>query len=105
VLSLARVTLPTLRTLPVHVISVGEVFAVESGAAAIDLVAGHVAMSPRSGASVAIVRPVGGPVQSPVIAGGGSGSLMPGAVAGIRSLGDEPLVLLVLSLETGSDGS
>ena len=100
-LDLARLTLPLNAVLPVHETPGAELIAVESGAAIVDLGAGDGAMRPRSHALRSRIWPQGGgSVRDPRITQGGSAVLQPEASAGVRNIGDEPLALLILTLDT-----
>jgi quercetin dioxygenase-like cupin family protein/predicted ester cyclase len=103
-LELTRVTLAPNAALPVHDTSAAELLAVDTGTAVVDLVAGDGAVRPKMAALLAKISPHGGSsAYRSVISPGGSAVLQPGASAGVRNVDDDSLVLLVLSLEPGSD--
>ena len=98
---LARLTLPGNAVLPVHETPGAELIAVESGAAIVDLITGDGAMRPRPHALQLGILPQGGSsARDPRITRGGSAVLQPEALAGVRNVGDEPLALLILTLDT-----
>ena len=77
---------------------------VETGSAIIDLVNGDGAVRPKKGASLARTPLRGGrSAHGTAVSKGGSAVLQPGASAGVRNVADEPLVLLILTLEPESD--
>ena len=97
---LARLTLPSHAALPVHDILGAELLAVESGSGVVDLVAGDGAVRPSADAFLARIWPQGGnSAYSPKIGEGGSAVLQAGSSAGVRNPEDQPLVLLILTLE------
>ena len=99
-LKLTRLTLSAHVALPVHDASAAELLAVESGTAVVDMVAGDGAIRPRPRALQSAIWPEGGSaVRDSRLTEGGSAVLQPGSSAGVRNVGDEPLVLLVLTLE------
>jgi hypothetical protein len=103
-LELTRVTLSPHVALPVHDAAAAELLAVETGSAVVDLVAGEGAVRPKMGASLMRILPQGGrSAHRPTVSLKGSAVLQPGASAGVRNVDDEPLVLLILSLEPESD--
>jgi len=103
-LELTRLTVSPQVALPVHDASAAELLAVETGSAVVDLVAGDGAVRPKMGASLMRIPPHGGrSVHGPAVSPGGSAVLQPGASAGVRNVDDEPLVLLILTLEPESD--
>lgn len=103
-LELTRVTLSPQVALPVHETLGAELLAVESGSAVVDLVVGDGGCSLEEGCisqeDTAAARQLG---PRPAISPGGSAVLQPGASAGVRHADDEPLVLLLLTLEPESD--
>ena len=103
-LELTRVTLTPHVALPVHETPGAELLRVETGSAIVDLVAGDGAVRPKAGAFLARIRPQDdSSTRGPAVSPGGSAVLQPGASAGVRNVGDEPLALLILSLEPESD--
>jgi predicted ester cyclase len=103
-LQLTRVTLSPHVALPVHETPGAELLEVETGSAIVDLVAGDGAVRPKAGAFLARIPPRGNSsAHGPAVFLGGSAVLQPGASAGVRNVDDEPLVLLILSLEPQSD--
>ena len=103
-LQLIRVTLSPHVALPVHETPGAELLEVETGSAIVDLVAGDGAVRPKAGAFLARIRPQDdSSTRGPAVFLGGSAVLQPGASAGVRNVDDEPLVLLILSLEPQSD--
>ena len=103
-LELTRVTLAPNAALPFHDTSAAELLAVDTGTAVVDLVTGDGAVRPKMEASLARISSHGGSsAHRPVISPGGSAVLQPGASAGVRNVDDDSLVLLVLTLEQGSD--
>ena len=100
-LELTRLTLPPNAALPVHDTS-AELLAVDTGTAVVDLVAGDGAIRPRPHAVQAAIRPQGGgSARNLRLTEGGAAVLQPGSSAGVRNVSDDPLVLLVLTLEPG----
>jgi predicted ester cyclase len=103
-LALTRLTLAPNASLPVHDTSVAELLAVETGSALVDLVAGDGAIRPRPRALQLTIRTAGdSSARDPRLIEGGGAVLQPGSLTGVRNVGDEPLVLLILTLEPGSD--
>jgi predicted ester cyclase len=103
-LELTRVTLAPHVALPVHAASAAELLAVETGSAVVDLVTGDGAIRPRPRAQQTTIRPQSGtPAYGSRVSPGGSAVLQPGASAGVRNVDDEPLILLILTLEPESD--
>jgi hypothetical protein len=101
-LELTRLTLSPHVALPVHNTSGAELLAVDTGTAVVDLVAGDGTIRPRPRAMQTAIRPQGGSSARDLrLTKGGGAVLQPGSSAGVRSVGDEPLVLLVLTLEPG----
>ena len=100
-LELTRLTLAPNAALPVHDTS-AELLAVDTGTAVVDLVAGDGAIRPRPRAVQATIRPQGGSSARDLrLTEGGTAVLQPGSSAGVRNVSDDPLVLLVLTLEPG----
>ena len=103
-LRLTRLTLTSNAALPVHDTSGAELLVVETGSAIIDLVTGDGAVRAKMGASLARIPPRDGrSAHGPAVSIGGSAVLQPGASAGVRNVADESLVLLILTIESGSD--
>jgi len=99
-LALTRLTLSSRAALPVHETPGVELLAVETGSAIVDVIRGDGAVRPTMGASLAKIPPPGGrSPDGPVVSAGGSAVLQPEASAGVRNVADEPLVLLILTLE------
>jgi predicted ester cyclase len=104
-LALTRLTLAPHAALPVHTTS-AELLAVETGSAVVDLVAGDGTIRPRPDALLVPIRLQGGRLaRDPRLTDGGAAVLQPGASAGVRNVGDGPLVLLILTLEPGPGSS
>jgi predicted ester cyclase len=102
-LELTRLTLTPRGALPVHETPGAELLAVEAGSAIVDLVTGDEAARPRSRALQLTFWPQSSrSAPGPAISPGGSAVLQPGASAGVRNVDDEPLVLLILTLEPDS---
>ncbi len=100
-LGLTRLTLSSRAALPVHQTPGAELLAVETGSAVVDLVAGDGAIRPRPRAlQTTIWSQGGGSVRDPRLIEGGAAVLQPGSIAGVRNVGDEPLVFLILTLES-----
>jgi predicted ester cyclase len=100
ILSLTRLTLEPHAALPVHHVPGAELVLVEAGSAIVDLARGEGETRPRRGTWPEDIAPSGsGSRRGAEVAPGGSMVLQPGASAGIRNGGAEPLVLLILSLE------
>jgi hypothetical protein len=98
-LELIRITLAPNAALPVHDTS-AELLAVDTDTAVVDLVAGVRAVRPRPRALQSAIWPAAGSaVHDSSLTEGGSAVLQPGSSAGVRNVRDEPLVLLVLTLE------
>jgi predicted ester cyclase len=103
-LALTRVTLLPDVALPVHETPGAELLAVESGSAVVDLVAGEGSVRPKKGAYLRKIPPHDArSARGSAVSLGGSAVLQPGASAGVRHVDDEPLVLLILTLEPESD--
>ena len=103
-IGLTRLTLTSNAALPVHDISGAELLVVETGSAIIDLVNGDGAVRPKMGASLARTPLRGGrSAHGTAVSIRGSAVLQPGASAGVRNVADESLVLLILTVEPGSD--
>ena len=103
-LELARLTLPSHAALPIHDTPGAELLVVETGSGIVDLVAGDGAIRPQTDASLArISRHGGSSAHGPRVSPGGSAVLQPGSSAGVRNAGEEPLVLLILTVEPGPD--
>jgi mannose-6-phosphate isomerase-like protein (cupin superfamily) len=99
-LELTRLTLSPNAALPVHEVPEAELLAVETGSAVVDLVAGDGAIRPRPRALQMTIWSQGGKsARDPTITPGGAAVLQPGSFSGVRNVGDEPLVLLLLTLE------
>ncbi len=99
-LELTRLTLSPNAALPVHEIPEAELLVVETGSAFVDLVAGDGAIRPRPHALQLTVWSQGGKsARDPTITPGGAVVLQPGSFSGVRNVGDEPLALLILTLE------
>jgi predicted ester cyclase len=97
-LELTRVTLAPNAALPVHDTS-AEMLAVDSGTA-VDLVAGDGAIRPRPRAlQKTIWTQRGSSARNPRLTEGGAAVLQPGSSLGVRNVGNERLVLLILTLE------
>jgi hypothetical protein len=102
-LELTRLMVSPHVALPVHEVPGAELVAVEAGSAIVDLVTGDGDMRPRPRALHATLSPQRGTSErGPAISPGGSAVLQPGASAGVRNVDDEPLVLLILTLEPAS---
>jgi hypothetical protein len=102
-LALTRLTLSPHVALPVHESPGAELLAVDGGSAAVDLVTGNGAIRPRPHALQMTIWPPKDPsARGPAISPGGSAVLQLGASAGVRNVDDEPLVLLILTLEPDS---
>jgi predicted ester cyclase len=102
-LELTRLTLAPNAALPVHDAS-AELLAVDTGTAVVDLISGDGAL--RRGPHMPHTRiwPQGGSsTRNSTLPEGGAAVLQPGSTAGVRNVSDDPLVLLVLTLEPGPD--
>jgi hypothetical protein len=100
-LELTRLTFAPNGALPVHRTS-AELLAIDTGTAVVDLVAGDGAIRPHPQALQATLWPqAGSSVRDRGLTEGGSAVLQPGSSAGVRNVGDVPLVLLILTLEPG----
>jgi hypothetical protein len=101
-IGLARLTFEPSAALPTHHMSGAEMLVVETGSGAVDLIRGQGAIRPRRGDVLARLWPPGdGPLRVLTIAPGGSAVLQPGASAGVRNTGTEPLAMLILTFEPG----
>ena len=99
-LELTRLTLSPQMALPVHETPGAELLAVEAGSATVDLVTGDGAIRPRPHALQTPIWPERAKsAHGSAVSPGGSAVLQPGASAGVRNVDDEPLVLLILTLE------
>jgi predicted ester cyclase len=99
-LALTRLTLSSSVALPVHETLGAELLAVETGAAIVDLVTGDGAVRLKMGAYLRKISPQGArSAHDRLVSPRGSAVLQPGASAGVRNVDEEPLVLLILTLE------
>jgi predicted ester cyclase len=102
-ITLTRLTLSPHAMLPIHEAADVEMIALESGTAVVDLVGGEGAIRPRATATRVDLGPDrGGATQDRSISPGGDAIFQPGAFAGLRNVADDPLILLMLTLDSGS---
>jgi hypothetical protein len=100
-LKLARLTLRGNGELPLHDAPGAEMLAVEDGSAVVDLAGGEGAVRPWADASLARIGPQRESLAGRSMSPGGSAILQPGASAAVRGVGNEPLILLILTVEHG----
>jgi len=100
-LALTRITLAPNAALPVHDTS-AELLVVDTGTAAVDLISGDGALRRGPHAPHTRIWPQeSSSAQNATLTEGGAAVLQPGSSTGVRNVSDDPLVLLVLTLEPG----
>jgi hypothetical protein len=100
-LELTRLTLAPNAALPVHDTS-AELLAVDTGTAVVDLISGDGALRRGPHAPHTRLWPQGSSsARNARLTEGGAAVLQPESSAGVRNVSDDPLVLLILTLELG----
>jgi hypothetical protein len=102
-LELTRITLAPNAALPIHDTS-AELVAVDTGTAVVDLVAGDGAMRSRTRALQGTTWSQGSnSAPNSRLTEGDAAVLQPGSSAGVRNVKGDPLVLLILTVESSPD--
>jgi predicted ester cyclase len=101
-LELTRLTLSSHADLPIHDTPGSALLLVETGSAVVDLIAGDAAVRPRPQVLQTRIGPqASSSARLPRITQGGNAVFQPGVSAGVRTVENEPLVLLILTVEPG----